>query len=363
MKMKFIELCFTIIFASAYIGCAAIPAEQSSSISDTTPQSTETKKRMNEISPIVAVDPNESVRDLSKDKVLLLAGMGVRQANWKYAISQDNTNSNYSIDDATYTSYEGNMTFTNLGATLGFNLTAEDQVISNIKQYSGYLGFKRLIFRSESGEFKGSVDYRGFSTGNITKTFEFDQEYRYAEVVYQFKDTPFFAGIRRTNWKLPLEIVALQKDEESGQTVFDKDFKFDYTSLSVGLDYMTQIMQNPKFFHTGWGIMGKVTGNYGWGKASLGKDAIDDSTQIYGGGKSFTETEFNMLTAEMEVSLGAMYAKAWNYARMVAGLGYNYNLFTISSMAKKSESEDELTPVAMVMFHNHGPVFRLLVLF
>lgn len=279
MKKRF-QLIVLIFVLGNCFSCATKPLDNSSG--EKSEQISEAKKGSIEISPIVAADPNESLRDLSKDKVLLLAGMGVRQANWKYAISQDNTNSNYTIDDATYTSYEGNMTFTNLGATLGFHLTTEDQVISNIKQYSGYLGFKRLLFRSESGEFKGSVDYRGFSTGNITKTFEFDQEYRYAEVLYLFKDTPFFAGIRRTNWKLPLEIVALQKDEESGQTVFDKDFKFNYTSLSIGLDYMSHIMQNPKFFHTGWGLMGKVTGNYGWGKASLGNDAIEDSTQIYG---------------------------------------------------------------------------------
>lgn len=360
MKINNAVIAF-IAMISLFTGCATAPI--STTNEKPQEQGAEAKKGINEISPIVAVDPNESVRDLSKDKILLLAGMGVRQTNWKYAISQDNTHSNYQIEDALYTSYEGNLSVTKLGAVVGFNIATEDQVISNVKQVSGYLGIKRLLFRSEGGAFRGSVDYRGFSTGNVTKTFEFDQEYRYGEVVYLFKDTPFFAGIRHTRWKLPLEIVALKNGEDSGQTVFDEDFKFNYTSLSVGMDYMTHIMQNPKFFHSGWGLMGKVTGNYGWGKATLGQTAIEDSEQIYGGGKRFTENEFDMLTAEMEVSLGAMYAKAWEYVRMAAGIGYNYNLFTISSMAEQSSSDSEMTPVAIVFFHNHGPIFRLQVLF
>lgn len=339
-----------------------VQAEQVVS-SDPNDKKVEGSEKFN-VSPIFApTSPDEQIEDTSKHFISALAGVGYRQTNWKYSIDSSNTHSSYKIDNATYTSYEGNLSFNKIYTRLGFVASAEDQTISDIKKFSGYLGIKNILFRTETGKFKGTVDYRGFSTNNILQRFDFDQKYSYSEAVYMFDKTPFFAGIRSTKWRLPLEIVALEKDRDSGQTVFDRDFNFRYTSLSIGMDYMSQIMMNPQLFRSGWGIMGKVTGNYGWGEAKIGSQAADDATRIYGGGKHFTETSFGMLTAEMEASLGVMYAKGWKYVRMVMGLGYNYNLFALSSMASTAETTDELTPVALVYFHNHGPIFRMQILF
>lgn len=311
-----------------------------------------------------APQPPPIPQETGTRKVLVSAGIGVRNTHWEHMEDPGNTNASYDVKDAQYTIISGDLTIPHVATKLGFNMANDSGGVSDLKQIGGYVGVSNFSIVAEKGKLGGRAYFSGSISSEQSRDIEFDQEYLYTEVDYSpdSEEFPFYFGLRYTKWKLPGEIALLGPGASSGPTIFDADFESAFYSIIFGMDLLKRdLLQKPDEWPSGFGVMFTFLTGLGWGSSKIGHKAVRAVSSIFG--KEVTEKEPGVMTVHLATQVGPKYGFTIGGLKGILGIGYDWNILMLLQMARNAESSTEVMPVAYPNFIYRGLIFRAHMVF
>jgi len=302
-----------------------------------------------------------AIFSLEDDSVTIRAGISQQYAQWSYSniISGGGQKSfvDYDIEPALFTAVEGDLAVNSLGLKFGTDLEFDNNAVGRLSRISGLIGFKKLYFRAQSGDYAGTAFWKGQHPSGFSRKADFDYRFRQADAMY-YTNKSIYIGLRYTTFQSPVEVY---KDfPRAGVSFFDPEYKFNYYSFTFGFD--TFFQESPFLNYSGEGFDLFIVTNdgFGIGKAKLSNVGEEAGTLIFG--EPYSATEFISAAIQYELALGLKYRKVFDSSRLSIGAGYSFFGMMITSYAKAG-GKDILTPVVVPGFTRHGPFFRVLLVF
>lgn len=325
---------------------------------NTTGQQTEPAQLETAPQPTATVPGAETKQQPQEDKWIVSAGVGFRDTSWSHFEDPSNTNTKYNVKNARNTIVRGDLSVPKVAAKFGINLQQEAGEFSEIKNFAGYFGIKKMSLVSERGKFSGSAYFSGNIAPGQSQEVSFDQEYQFTELDYSFSNTgvAMYFGLRHTKWKLPAEIALTSPGETSGPTVFDVDFETEFYSIIYGMDFLENDLLITEEWTPGWGVMFSFLVGLGWGESKIGQEAIDAVDTIYG--KTVVDKNPPVFAVHTSGQIGPKYKMMVGKLKAVFGIGYDWNALLVLGMGEEAVLSSEVMASPYPNFIYQGLIAR-----
>jgi len=268
------------------------------------------------------------------------------------------------------TTWEGTISGKKIPLKLGVNINYQNNLIGKLYKYSGYLGFKNITLRIQTGKLSGTAEWTGSPIANYMSIFLFDYRYTNIDLIKSLgkkRTMPGYWGLGYTSLKVPIQVNTLktatdQAHQEYGVPVFDKGFSIKAYSFLFGFDIMQNEAIEKKFSFgrkrdSGFGFFAATYDKFGLGMSKLNDEAIKKAEEVNPGLKSVGGNLFSALI-EYQLSLGPKWSVKIGRTRLIVGMGYEFSGAMVANFSGAAKNSKDLGYDPSLFYYRHGVIFR-----
>ena len=308
----------------------------------------------------------------SPDNAPLIFGISyVPHNSWGvYSIIGQKQFLKYNFDANSMTTWEGSISGRKIPLRLGVNLQLDNNLIGKVSKFSGYLGFKKIYFRIQTGKLSGTANWTGGIIPNYTSTFPFNYRYTNIDLLKNLGKNKLgagYIGLGYTSLKVPIQVNTLitnsdQAHQEYGIPVFDREFTIKAYSFLFGFDLMQEEALGKKSpigvgGKPGFGFFVTTQDKFGLGMSYLTDEAISKAEEVNTGRKSVGGDLFSALV-EYQGSMGMKWSTNISQARLIIGVGYEVSGAMVGNFSGAAKHSGDLGYDPSLFYFRHGVVFR-----
>ncbi len=301
-----------------------------------------------------------------------LGGAGVAVANWSSTVFGVNELLEYDLDTNLFTQLEGSLCFNRLGLAVGANINVDNNAIADTHKYMGYLGFKRLMLRSQSGTLSGTARWDGqLGTGQLANT-EFKSKLTNIDLLWWFprfvgQNMPWFIGAGYTKFEIPTELKGFiyqgENHYHAGVSVFDPGFKMKMYDIIFGFDTFTGALMFPgqkdaMSINKGWGILFSTEDRFGFGKNDMSPEALAAAAELNPGLDPVGDDKSYFLV-QNDTVIGAKWTGDVGRATLSLGFGYAISFLYGNGFDKGGNTSSEVILMPENSLFRQGPILRM----
>jgi hypothetical protein len=271
------------------------------------------------------------------------------------------------MDATSFTTYQTNVQFNKLRASLGLNaVVADDDPSGKVDRFSGYLGIRKLFAKYSKGKIRGDADWTGSVAPGMDTTFHYDTSIQSYQLNYMFdyKGTPgFYVGIGYTSMDIPIEIHTLvtpggKENQVYGVPVYDKSYKVKAYCFDFGFDTMLGEMANGKITPGDIKFFGHGEDTIGFGDGRISDETVAYAEAL-NPGRTFIDKKGFIVFLQNDTTMGMYWAPSLLKGHGIISLGYNLSFFMVGTFGGAADKASELGYDASYGMLRHGPQVRL----
>ncbi len=313
-------------------------------------------------------------RDTTKEKsnIPFMIGFSwVPSNSWGvYSIIGQKQYLKYDFDANSMTTWEGSISGKRFPIKIGVNAQFEDNLVGKLYKLSGYLGFKRMFIRVQSGKLSGNARWTGGAIPNYETPFSFSYRYTNIDLLRSMGKNRMgagYIGLGYTSMKVPIQVNTLitnsdKAHQEYGTPVFDREFTIKAYSFLFGFDLMQSEAIAKKFDmarskKSGFGFFVATYDKVGLGMSYLTDEAIAKAEEVNKDKKSVGGDLFSALV-EYQLSMGPKWSTNIGPARFIVGLGYEFSGAMVGNFSGAAKKTTDLGYDPSLFYYRHGVILR-----